>query len=328
MRLPVIFFAIVVAAWPQTPSERIGTIDFYGYGTLDIAVLRAALPFKEGDRVPDDKKRDAAEESVSKAAGREVRISGACCLPDGRNALFIGVAEADAPKIEYNAAPAGMSTLPPEAKKILQEIHDNLFNAVKNGRGGEDDSQGYALTEDPTLHAAQLKLRAWAVDHAGVIMHVLEDSRDAQQRQYAAEALGYAERSPRQIAALVRAAFDPSDNVRNPAVRALEVLCTLGTEVTRQIPVERFLPLLHSIVWTDRNKGSILFSRMTESRDPGLLSTLRLQALTPLREMAQWKSAGHAYTSLEILGRIAGIEETRLRQLIFSKPSEILDAVK
>ena len=118
------------------------------------------------------------------------------------------------------------------------------------------------------------------------------------------------------------AAFDADSEVRNNAVRALQVRRAAGPEVTRQIPAERFLPLLHSLTWSDRNKGSLLLAAMTESRDPALLKLLHDQALAPLREMAQWKNRGHASAALEMLGRMAGIEEGRLIEMIRSNPGD------
>ena len=102
--------------------------------------------------------------------------------------------------------------------------------------------------------------------------------------------MGYAERSSQQTSALVSAAFYSDGEVRNNAVRALDTLCAVGAEVTRQIPAEKFVPLLHSLTWSDRNKGSLLLSEMTGSRDPDLLKLLHDQALVPLHEMAQCKN--------------------------------------
>jgi hypothetical protein len=46
-----------------------------------------------------------------------------------------------------------------------------------------------------------------------------------------------------------------------------------------------------------------------------LLAALRAQTLESLLEMARWRS-GHAYAARVMLGRIAGIEETRLQKLV------------
>jgi hypothetical protein len=318
----------ILPALAESPSGRIGTIDFYGYGHLDLASLRAALPFKEGDNVPANPVRDSGLKAVSRVAGRQPVFAGVCCMPDGRSSVFIGLPEVGVPAITFNPAPQGDVTLPPDALKILRQFENHFIAAVKRGASGEDDSQGYALNEDPASRADQLKLRAWTRAHTAIVLHVLSDSRDSQQRAYAAQALGYADRSAEQIAALVAAAFDSGDGVRNNAVRALEVLCAVGAEVTRQIPAARFIPLLHSVTWMDRNKGTALFQRMTESRDPALLKMLHDQAIDPLREMAQWRDFGHASMSLTILGRIAGIDESRLEHLDQSMAAEIMRAAR
>jgi hypothetical protein len=318
--------AMSLPAFAQSPSELIGTIDFYGYGDLDLAALRAILPFRVGDKLPSDAVQEAVVRAVGKAAGREAVVSGGCCLRDGRSTLFIGLAEPGSSPIRYNPPPHGNLKLPADAMTFFEQLEEHLFDAVKKGNATEDDSQGYALVNDPATRADQLKLRDWARTNTKMVLQVLAGSRDALSRSRAAEALGYADRSPQQIAALVEAAFDSDDGVRNNAIRALEVLCAIGTEVTGQIPAARFLPLLHSLTWTDRNKGSLLFVQMTASRDPALLKLLRDEALAPLREMAQWKDQGHAWAGLMILGRIAGIEESRLQQHM--DPAEILKATR
>jgi hypothetical protein len=321
-----LFLLAILPALAQPPSDRIGTIDFYGYGQLDLPSLRAALPLKEGDPIPSDTVRDTALQAVSRIAGRKAVLSKICCLEDGRRSIFIGLPEVGAPPLTFNPAPQGDAKLPADAVRMFQKLDNDLMAAVKKGKAREDDSLGYALVEDPAAHADQLKLRDWARTHLATVLKVLAESRDSEQRANAAEALGYADRSPQQIAALVTAAFDSDGDVRNNAVRALEVLCTLGAEITKQIPATRFIPLLHSIEWTDRNKGAYLLMAMTASRDPALLKLLHDQALEPLREMAQWKDFSHAWPSLTILGRIGGIEEERLNRFNPSMVPEILRA--
>jgi len=327
MRLSLLLLAILPAL-AESPSDRIGTIDFYGYGHLDLASLRAAPPLKEGDTVPSDAVRASAEAAVSRVAGRQAAFSHVCCLEDGRTSLYVGLPEVGAPPVVYNAAPQGTVRLPADVMRIFGRFDKDFWGAVKRGKSSEDDSQGYALFEDPASRADQLKLRDWTRAHNAMALRVLAESRDSGQRAYAAQALGYADRSPAQIAALVAAAFDSDDGVRNNAVRALEVLCTVGAEVTRQIPAPRFIPLLHSLTWTDRNKGAMLFMNMTASRDPELLRLLHDEALEPLREMAQWKDSGHAWASLRILGRMGGIEESRLDRLDASLVGEVLRAAR
>lgn len=59
MRRGLLLLALIPAL-ADSPSDHIGTIDFFGYGHLDVAVLRAALPFAEGDKLPSNALRDEA----------------------------------------------------------------------------------------------------------------------------------------------------------------------------------------------------------------------------------------------------------------------------
>jgi hypothetical protein len=328
MSLPIALSSLIVlaaSAAAQPASERIGIIDFYGYGTLDPAQLRAGLPFKEGDAVPSKEARQAAEVALVKTTGRAAaKIDRVCCLEDGRSTVFVGLAEPDAPPIHYNPEPAGEIKLPKDAHKLFAQLEKDSIAAVKKGDSREDDSEGYALMKNPEARGDQLKIRDWVRANTAIAYRVLETSRFAGERADAAEALGYAENSPAQISALVRASFDANEEVRDNAIRALEVLCNLGPEVIRRIPAARFVPMLHSLVWTDRNKASALFLILTKSRDPAVLDTLRAGALAPLREMAQWRDWGHAGFAATILARLAGIPDD---QVTPDKIPDILKAV-
>jgi hypothetical protein len=130
--------------------------------------------------------------------------------------------------------------------------------------------------------------------------------------------LGYGSKSGEQIDALVKASFDPDDAVRNNAVRALWVLAGAKPELAIKIPLEPYIRLLRSGDWSDHNKASLVLEALTKSRNPIVLEQIRAQALDPLIEMASWRSIGHAGAALAMLGRIAGIDETKLDELIGS----------
>ena len=285
-------------------AGTIGIIDFYGYGELEPAKLRAALTLHEGGSLPSEKQKLAAEASLKQTTGRDAAVSRVCCLENGRWIIYVGLAEPGAPAVRYNPRPAGNARMPVEIDKLFQRTDADLYDAVRKNQAEEDDSQGYALMKYPPLRADQIKLREWAKAHTFEIANTVESAGDDNKRSEATEALGYAEKSPRQIEALVRAAFDPSEAVRNNAARALVVLCHSDEKVATQIPAERFIPLLHSLVWTDRNKALGLLEAMTAGRDPALLAKVRAGALDSLREMAAWRNAGHAYAAQQILARI------------------------
>jgi hypothetical protein len=180
----------------------------------------------------------------------------------------------------------------------------------------EDDSEGYALTNDPKARKAELAIRDYALRKETLVLGVLASSSDARHRAIAAQMHGYGRQSAEQIDALVGASLDSDDDVRNDAVRALEVLATAKPNLAQRIPPEPFIRLLRSGEWSDHNKAPLLLVAPTKSRDPNVLAQLRAEALDPLIEMARWRNIGHAEAALSILGRIAGIDEDTLDKLI------------
>jgi hypothetical protein len=85
-----------------------------------------------------------------------------------------------------------------------------------------------------------------------------------------------------------------------------------GRPIVR-VPYEPFIALLHSPVWTDRNKASFALLELSARRDPKLLEKLRREAMAPLIEMAHWKSEGHAFPAFMILGRIGGLSDEAIQ---------------
>ena len=86
------------------------------------------------------------------------------------------------------------------------------------------------------------------------------------------EALGYARQSPRQVLALMRAARDPDEGVRNNATRAIAVLARANHRLASQISPDTFIEMLNSGIWTDRNKGAMVLMSLTAKRDPAVLT--------------------------------------------------------
>ncbi|MGA3043977.1 MAG: hypothetical protein ABSF54_24650, partial [Bryobacteraceae bacterium] len=78
-----------------------------------------------------------------------------------------------------------------------------------------------------------------------------------------------------QILALVGAARDPDDEVRNNATRALGVLVRSNGALATEIPADTFIAMLNSGTWTDRNKGASLLMELTSARTPDLLTKIR-----------------------------------------------------
>lgn len=316
------------SAFAQPEPTQVGVIDFFGYKGIDLARVRAALPLREGDRITDwpgsDEAKAAIRAAVRKAIGRDSTDESFVCCEDGKWLVYIGLPGASSTPVAYNPTPRGDARFSPDVVKLHEAMGDALMAAVKAGDAREDRSQGFALSENQAFRATQMAVREHALENEAEIFRILESSADAEQRAMAANSLGYARASSRQVAGLARASLDADDNVRNNAVRALGVLLQARPEFARDVPAASFLPLLASPVWSDHNKGVMLVEALTKNRDPELLRQLRASALDNLLEMAHWRSAGHAASARMLLGRIAGIEEGRLLKLVASGDVEAI----
>jgi hypothetical protein len=321
--------AIVADAFEQDNDKRIGEIEFYGYGGIDVLKVREALPLHEGDEFPASSEAnleviERLKETIEKTLGYEpTDVQAVCCDERGNGMIYIGLPGKTNKSITYRRAPLGRLRLPAKILDLYEQSLDALTEAVSQG-SSEDDSKGYALSHDPTLRAKQLAIRTYAIHHEHQVRRVLKLSADVQQRTVAAHVLGYAQQSKEQITDLVRASRDANEGVRNNAVRALIVLAESNPKVAPFIPPSKFIEMLSSGFWTDRNKASSLLSVLSKGRAPTLLAQLRAQALLPLIEMARWRSQGHAYSAQLMLGRIAGIEETHLLHLLRDRQVEAI----
>ena len=302
-------------------EARVGLIDFFGYAGLDVERVRASMPIREGETFPSlvalKATRPKIEEAVRRVTGRTATDVDFVSPGRGVWLVYVGLSGRNVKSLTYNPAPKGTARLPPEALEVYRQVDEAFFSAMQRGATGDDYSKGYSLSpDDATLRAKQLAMHDYAARHEDVIRVVLRSSADDGQRRIAAEMLGYANQSRRQIAALVRATHDPDDSVRNNATRALMVLANSDPKVAASIPAAGFVEMLSSGTWTDRNKAGGLLAALSRWRSPKLLAALRAQALDSLIEMARWHETGHSSAARMILGRVGGIEEERLARLV------------
>ena len=312
MRLPVLLvLAAVVCAQPQ--RLRVGEIDFYGYADLDLDAIRASLPVHRGDELTEEEMPKLIERL--KQDTKATNVAPVCCDGQGGLLIYIGLPGRSVRSVAHNPAPGGTVAFPRNITDLYQRFVDALMKAVEKGAGGEDDSRGYALFLDPAVRAEQLLLRDYTLRHESLVRRILAGSSDTGQRAIAAALMGYARESPAQISALVRAARDSGDDVRNNAIRALAVLARSSPKTARQIPASEFVDMLYSNSWTDRNKATFLLEGLTTARDAKVLEQVCSPAKEALLEMARWHAAGHAFAARMLLGRCAGIDEKRLQEL-------------
>lgn len=315
MALTVVLGLAVLLSQAQDETIKIGEIEFFGSAGINLPRIRSSLPVHEGDTLSSStfpKFKADIKASLEASLGHPpTDIATICCDEQHRLSMYLGLGGRSSEDIAYDPPPTGTARLPADLVKLWNQTMQAMAAAVKKGDADEDHSKGYALGHEPALRALQLQLRAYAVTHEPAIRAVLSTSKTANQRAIAAQALGYANQSPEQIAALVKASRDVNEDVRNNAVRALGVLAATGAD----IPAGGFVEMLNSGIWTDRNKGSMLLLRLTDHPNPELIAELRADALDSLVEMARWRNKGHAYMALVLLGRMAGMNEAKLQDL-------------
>ena len=310
---------LIVATVAVTGQQfSVGTIDFFGLGDLRQQDVRVALTVKVGDVVSFEGERPAfiaaSERALAALPGVRAGHVHVVCCDAGKVTVYVGIERDGAQTVVFVPAPKGAARLPADIVQAGAAFDAALTAAITRGDAAEDDSQGHALFHDPATRVVQERFVSFAARDLPLLRQVLRESSDAEQRALAAQVIAYAARKDDVIDDLARAMGDPSEDVRNNAMRALAVFVAAApaTRPTRPIPVDGFVALLNSPAWTDRNKASLALLRLTESRDPALLARLRREALASLVDMARWKSAGHAVPGATILGRVAGLSEEKI----------------
>ena len=299
------------AVWAEENLPTIGTIDFYGLRTVTEQQVREALGIKEGDPSISINTKEAQKrlEKIPHVARAELNP---VTIPGGKIVLFVGVEEEGAPTFQYRATPKGSVVLPKEMVEAEAQLMDAWNKSVQTGNGTKEDySQGHALAENPQVRAGQEKFIRLAASGSDILREVLKNSADSRQRAIAAWILGYAPDKRLIIGDLMDAVRDPDPRVRNNATRALgtiAVLATLRPELGIHIDPTRFIEMLNSLNWLDRDKAMMVLGGLTKNRPAELMASLQKKALPALIEMARWKSA-YAYMSFILIARIVGWNE-------------------
>jgi hypothetical protein len=211
---------IVLVVLPAFGRDRIWDIEFFGNKGIDTEAVRKAIPVHEGDDYAGDETKKKVRQAVNGTLGRDpTDVQGICCNENGDRVLFIGLPGSTNKSFSYNPEPKGVARLSSEITTLHNRLCEALEAAVRKGGDAarEDDSRGYALAYDPASRSLQFKLRHYALAHESEMLSVLESSADVKQRLISADAIGYARKSTRQIAALVWAARDPDNDVREEA---------------------------------------------------------------------------------------------------------------
>jgi hypothetical protein len=307
------------AAMGQTSDQSIviGIIDFYGLKHLSAEVLRNCLTVSEGDTISFSGDARPAFMAASEARLAALPgVSGArlnlVCCDQGRAIVYVGIQEEGAKAMSFRPAPEGQARLAADIVEAGAELSKAWTLAVERGDAGEDRSQGHSLAHDPATRAIQERFLAYAKRDLPELRRVLRTSSNAAERGLAADVLGYAPDKRAVVSDLVYGLTDPSEEVRNNALRALLVIAEMTVSPEGAVPdisPDPIIVLLYSPVWSDRNKAAGALDALTRNRNPELLSVIRRQAISPLVEMARWKSGGHAQAAFLVLGRVAGYSD-------------------
>ena len=151
-------------------EKRIGMIAFFGQEGFDTAAIRRVLPFNEGDAVSlgnNEKEgvelraswKESAKQALRQFTGRNpTDVERVCCSSSGDVLVYIGL---PGPSSRRPLQPAAQRYAPASAgfPDLDDQIGQSLMKAILEGRGGEDDSEGYALSKDPATREKQLKFR-------------------------------------------------------------------------------------------------------------------------------------------------------------------------
>jgi hypothetical protein len=340
----ILVLAIPVGIWYRARTlrreiegavPRIGIIDFYGMRKVTEQQVRARLPVREGDVAPfelDPAPLNPVMKLVWRLTGqsevdKSAVVASLQSIPgvvradvtfvqggsDPKATLFVGVAETGAPQFTYRAVPNGTVALPSSMIDAYGQLMEALPGAMAKGVQ-EDDSQGYALHSDATMRAIEEKMIAFAANHVALVRDVLKNAGDANQRIAAAWIIGYAPDKRVVLNDLLDAARDPDETVRNNAVRALGIIAEFAAqkpELGIRLDPSLFVDMLNSVIWTDRNKATMVLYGLTETRPADTLQMLHERAMPALLEMARWKD-DHAWDALELLGRIGGMDDKEI----------------
>lgn len=316
------FVLTYCSAYPQ--AIKIGVIDFFGNRKINSETIRTHINVREGDTVTHESLQpETIVTTLEHISGvKHASVNPICCDTAKNLLLYIGIGESDSVILKYHATPNQNISLPGQLLAAYRNFGNQVEAAVQSGQNTEDDSRGYALLNYRPARKEQYRFIDFAQQHFQILQDVLRSSRYGEQRAAAAEIIAYSTNRKRVVNNLLYAVADSDETVRNNATRSLGILAGyLATrpELKISVPATPFINMLHSIVWTDRNKGVLVLAHLTQSRSPRILQQIKAQALASIIEMAKWKDRGHALFSFIILGRLADEREDALIAKNYSK---------
>jgi hypothetical protein len=300
---------------------RIDGVYFFGYDGFDLDKIRSKFPLKAGDRVDVEnwgQDRQKYYDAVGELSGKPATDVALVSFDKG-HILYVGIpGKSNCPPSDF--LPVGKKRVP--VSKGLADTYDKLMeqSALVVSTQSQEARQAYVATRNELVRQAK--------EERPLLLSALSQSADSHDRMVAAYALGLIASNKDELSVLAQAARDSNSVVRNNATRELGELLFSHPELAAEIPASHYIEMLNSPVWTDRNKSVFILQGLTRSRQAAVLSEMREKALPSLKEMCSWPS-GYSEVAIELLGRIAGIPDDKLKLLTDRNDStEVLKALQ
>ena len=319
-RFPIgaLFVCAATATWflcaspPQLP--RIGDINFYGLRKLTAEQILAAARLAPGDTVPASR-IELEDRIIALPDVMDAHVQSVCCEGD-RTTLFIGIHERGETDAEFHIPPSGPSTLPEDLMTRYREYSGALLRAEINAKTNTK-IDGKTETADPAMRRDQEYFRTFAAAHIVKLRAELRTGSDAEQRAAAAMAIGYSANVRAAADDLLFALQDPDEGVRSNAIRALAAIAMVARRQPAlgvRVPPAGLVDLLNSVVLSDRMESTKALLVLTERQNAAALDLIRERALPALAEMARWQTGAYAQPPFQLLGRVAGLQDTAVKE--------------
>lgn len=176
----VIMMVLCMMAHNTGAQFKVSTLDFFGYGSLDVSLLRAQAG--EISTIKSEQDLNSLLSRIQQIDGvRGVRINRVCCDDAGHH-IFIAVTTAIEKVHRFGKNNRTAYRLPGRLLLVYQNYLKQLQRAVSAGLDRDDLSRGFSVMEDTSVRAIQLSLPDSTVGYQREIAKVLLGSSIEEQR--------------------------------------------------------------------------------------------------------------------------------------------------
>lgn len=135
-RLVYFTVAALVTASTSYAGSGIGGVEFFGFGGLDVAAVRKALPVI-ADAPPSNEIKGRLTRTVRSVVGTDpTDIAVVCCDEAGNRWVYVGLAGTTSTEIGFRDEPRQPLRLSEELLLLHEKLEKALIGAVKRGGRG------------------------------------------------------------------------------------------------------------------------------------------------------------------------------------------------